>query len=287
MSTTNSAFNVGNATIRQVIETGFSIPQDTLFPGESTGPNAESALHGRPAVSDPVHLSVHTWVVEWHGRTILIDTCIGNCKNRPFSKLFHQLDNPFLQRLAEANVLPGKVDYVLHTHLHTDHVGWNTRFLDGQWRPTFPNAQYVFSGSERDFYATPAGESRRIVFDDSIQPVIEANQAVLIPETGGEFMDGIVFHPTPGHSPGHMAIAVGSGGQEALFTGDLMHSPIQVRNPDWNSVFCLDPDRARASRRWLLDYAAGRDAILFPAHFPKSSAGRVTAGPDGMVWNYV
>lgn len=285
MANQNITFTLGAATIRRVVETSFSLPLATLFPGGLPAPEGGSVPPGQPAASEQVTLSVHTWVVDWHGRTILIDTGIGNGKDRPFSALFHQLDTPFLERLAEIGVVPDTVDYVLHTHLHTDHVGWNTRFLDGRWRPTFPNAKYVFALGERTFYDTPAGAGRRMVFQDSVLPVIEAGQAIVLPETGGEIADGFVFRPSPGHSAGHMTIALQAGGREALFTGDILHHPLQVSHPEWNSVFCLDPVQARASRRRLLDDSAGRDVLLFPAHFPGPSAGRVTSGPDGRVWN--
>jgi glyoxylase-like metal-dependent hydrolase (beta-lactamase superfamily II) len=144
----------------------------------------------------------------------------------------------------------------------------------------------VFPQAERDFFATRAGVNRRMVFEDSVLPVIEANQAVMIPETGGKFLDGIEFHPTPGHSVAHMTISIRSNGDEALFCGDVMHNPLQVYRPDWCSTFALDEARARHSRRWLLNRAAERDALLFTAHFPESSVGRVTRHGDGFAWRY-
>src|SRR5690606_36847774 len=126
------------------------------------------------ASEENLRLSVHTWVARIGGRTILIDTGIGNHKDRPFGAIFHQLDTPFLQRLALVGVSPEDVDLVLNTHLHVDHVGWNTRLQEGRWVPTFPNARYVLPTVEREFYDTDAGASRTIVFEDSVLPVIEA-----------------------------------------------------------------------------------------------------------------
>jgi glyoxylase-like metal-dependent hydrolase (beta-lactamase superfamily II) len=173
------------------------------------------------------------------------------------------------------------------THLHTDHVGWNTLSIGGRWVPTFANATHVFSRAERDFYATPAADSRGIIFEDSVRPVIEAGKAVTIDDQGGPYLDGITFLPTPGHSPGHMSISITSRGEEAIFAGDFAHNPIQVRRPDWNSVFCADPGKAGASRRWLLDYAAQRGATLFTPHFPETSVGTVSRRGDGFEWRYV
>ncbi|MFB9127182.1 MBL fold metallo-hydrolase [Paraburkholderia dipogonis] len=282
---------VGDARITRVSETRFPLAPAVLYP--EWAPSAADELSRRLSKAsldlerNEVMLSVHTWVVQMDGLTVLIDTGIGNFKERPFSKLFHQLDNPYLERLADAGILPTQVDEVLLTHLHADHVGWNTQWLDGRWQPTFPNATYVFPQAEQDFFATPAGDSRRMVFEDSVVPVIESGQAATIPAEGGTWREGIVFHPTPGHSAGHMSISIRSRGEEALFTGDVMHNPIQVYRPEWNSTFCFDAAPARDSRQWALNYAADRNAILFSAHFPQTSAGRVTRAADGFEWAYL
>jgi glyoxylase-like metal-dependent hydrolase (beta-lactamase superfamily II) len=159
--------------------------------------------------------------------------------------------------------------------------------VDGQWAPTFPKAKHVFAESERDFYASPAAASRRMVFEDSVLPIIQTGQAVAIGERGGTYLDGVTFLPTPGHAPGHMAIVVRSAGEEAVFSGDIAHTPYQVEHPEWNSVFCADPEQARSSRRWLLDYAARPNVTLFTAHFPKTSAGKIQRRGDAFAWTYV
>jgi Zn-dependent hydrolases, including glyoxylases len=172
---------------------------------------------------------------------------------------------------------------VLLTHLHVDHVGWNTHLQDGQWVPVFPNATYIFSRKEYDFFATDAGAPRRMVCDDSVQPLVDAGQARMIGAQGGEEIEGIRFLPTPGHSIDHMAIEIESQGETALFSGDVMHSPVQVYRPQWNSMFCLDGARARQSRQWLLERAKGRDAFscAFPGDQRRARAqggGRVRMG---------
>ena len=232
-------------------------------------------------------LNVNVWVVEFYGQVILVDPGIGNDKERPFGRFFHRLQTPFLERLEAASVDPGKVDHVLLTHLHADHVGWNTRLVDNHWVPTFPKAKYVFPQAERDFYSTPASVNRRILFEDGVLPVIEAGQAVTIGDQGGTYLDGIEFLPTPGHSPGHMSISIKSHGEQAIFAGDIAHNPLQVYLPQWNSVFCADPDRARASRLRMLEYAARQEVTLFTPHFPETSAGTVTRRGDGYEWRYV
>jgi glyoxylase-like metal-dependent hydrolase (beta-lactamase superfamily II) len=239
------------------------------------------------ATDTPVALSIHTWLVELDGKRILIDTGIGNDKDRPFSTLFHRLRNPFLERLEAVGADADKIDYVLTTHLHVDHVGWNTHRVAGQWVPTFPKARYAFAQAELDFFATPQGEARRMVFEDSVAPVIAAGQAEVIGLAGGRFLDVFTFHPTNGHSAGHMSIGLEVDSEKALFTGDVMHNPVQVLRPEWNSVFCLEPEVARRSRAWLLAQAAEQDLTLFTAHFPQTSAGKVTRTAHGYDWRYV
>jgi glyoxylase-like metal-dependent hydrolase (beta-lactamase superfamily II) len=281
---------IGHVSITRVTETAFTLPLSFLYPNWRTICRAELGRLLSPATLDvqqeEVMLNVHTWVVRTGGSTLLIDTGIGNGKYRPFNARFDQLQTSFIDRLAQAGVQPHDVDYVLLTHLHADHVGWNTRFVDGRWVPTFTRAKYVFPRAEKDFFATRAGMNRKMVYDDSVLPVIEANQAIMIDETGGAFLDGIEFHPTPGHSVAHMSISIRSNGDEAIFCGDVMHNPLQVYRPDWCSRFALDEARARRSRRWLLDYAAARNALLFTAHFPESSVGRVIRNGDGFAWRY-
>lgn len=286
-------YRIGDATVFRIVETVL----DTLSPArvypcwDAAALDAHASVlrpqRGLDATREHLLLNVNTWVIRFNGKTLLVDTGIGNGKDRPFSPLFHRLDNPYLAKLAAAGIEPQAVDYVLITHLHVDHVGWNTVWNGERWVPTFPNARYVFPAAERAFYETPAANDRRMVFDDSVAPVIAAGLADEIPATATAFLDGIVFHPTPGHSPGHMSIALSSRGEEALFSGDIAHHAIQAYRPDWNSVFCNDAAAARASRRWAFDYAAERDAAVFTAHFPESSAGRISRRGDGYAWEYV
>jgi glyoxylase-like metal-dependent hydrolase (beta-lactamase superfamily II) len=189
-------------------------------------------------------MSIHSWLVETPQYRLLIDTASGNAKDRPFSSLFHQLHSPWLEKLTSTGVHPCDIDYVLHTHLHVDHVGWNTVWSGERWIPAFVNAVHVCSQAEMDFYDSPASASRAMVFEDSIRPVRDAGQLNVIGNHGIEILPGIRFHPTPGHSPGHMSITVESDNQIALFCGDVMHSPLQVISPGWNSMFCGEQSAA-------------------------------------------
>lgn len=291
MSTQTTLYRVGDATITRVTEQTFAIEAARLFPDLDASIWQANASWLRPEHADrsltSAQLSVHTWVIRLDGRVILVDTACGNGKERPFGAIFHQLNTPYLERLAAAGVQPEDVDLVLITHLHVDHVGWNTRLVGGEWVPTFPNARYVFAAAERAYYDTPAAANRMMVFDDSVLPVIRAGLADEVGDEGGTYLPGIRFIPTPGHCAGHMSIEISSQGQRALFWGDVVHHPIQVLRPDWSSSFCADRSQATASRRRIFEYAAEHDVSVFTSHFAGSSAGRI--GRDahgGFFWRF-
>jgi glyoxylase-like metal-dependent hydrolase (beta-lactamase superfamily II) len=277
---------IGDMKITRIEETEFALASARLFPDWDAASGDDLARRVGHA-SDEVPLRTHLWVVEMNGRTIVVDTGIGNGKSRPFSALFDQRDNPVLERLDAAGFDRHKVDYVLLTHLHVDHVGWNTHWENGRWTPVFPNATFVFGERERAFFDTPEGEPRRMVYEDSVRPLIDAGLTREIPDEGATLIEGIRFWPTFGHSAGHMAIEMESNGAVALFSGDVMHSPMQVYRPQWSSMFCLQPERARDARAWLLDRAADRRAAVFSAHFPDTSAGRIERTSDGFAWRYL
>jgi len=216
--------------------------------------------------------SVHSWLIRTPRHTILLDCCAGNHKERPWWPRFHQLETPFLERLRAAGARPGDIDIVLCTHLHADHIGWNTVLKDGRWVPTFPNAKYLFSRIENDFWdpridtALAEDPARRIAYRDSVLPVVEAGQAELVEGTHA-IDDTLLVEPAPGHTPGHVLLKLRAGSAGGVFCGDVLHHPLQVYAPHWNSQFCLLPDEARATRRRVLEHCAEHGALLFPTHF--------------------
>ena len=254
-----------------------------------------------------VFMSVHTWVVRFEGKVILIDTGAGNDKDRPTLKVLDHLHNPYLERLAAIGVQPEDVDYVLLTHIHSDHVGWNTRLDGDRWVPTFPKAIVICSDLEwRYGVALTAGDEERIanvrteagfgppiripvsgVFVDSMLPLEAAGRVQRVPVDGGEILKGIRFLSTPGHSIDHAAISITSQGTEAIFGGDVMHHPFELYEPDLVSVFCEFPDAARRSRRWLARHAAERKAIYFSSHFPFTSVGTITETGENFGWEFI
>ena len=241
-----------------------------------------------PRYYDPAQglfvVSIHSWLIRTPHHTVLIDTCVGNHKERPDFPVFNQLNLPWVERLAAAGVAPEQVDFVMCTHLHVDHVGWNTRLENGRWVPTFPRAKYLFGRQEFEHW-TGAGapEGGRAVIGDSVLPVVEAGLSELV-DDGYCLDDTLTVEPTHGHTAGHVMIRARSGGSTGLFSGDAMHNPIQCCYPDVNSGFCEDAAAARASRRRILEESAERGHLLLPAHFGAPHAGRVRADGDAFRW---
>ncbi|MEO0031720.1 MAG: hypothetical protein RIS94_1478 [Pseudomonadota bacterium] len=235
-------------------------------------------------------LSVHSYVLRVDGLNILVDGCNGNHKSRsvPFAD---NLDMPWLDRLAALGLTPDDIDLVLCTHLHADHVGWNTRLQDGRWVPTFPNARYVFSRKDYDHWKEQTHEAlHREAYLDSVLPVVESGQADLVESdhvVHRAIGDGIWLEDWHGHSPGTVCIHAQRGGGHALFTGDCFHHPVQLVRPDLPFFADEDPELACAQRRRLLETCAGQDIVLFPAHFPGRSAGRVRHDGEAFAFAFV
>jgi glyoxylase-like metal-dependent hydrolase (beta-lactamase superfamily II) len=225
---------------------------------------------------DLVHVAMQTWMLRSAGRTILIDTGVGNDKTRPAVAGWDHLSLGYLDSLAAAGIKPEDVDLVVNTHLHVDHVGWNTRLVDGSWIPTFPNAVYLMPRVDFEYWnpaknPSIAGGVNENVFEDSVIPVYAAGQVTL---WDGEHVidENLRLLAAPGHTPGSSVVVLNSASEKALFAGDLMHTPLQVAHPEINSCFCQDPATAQATRRDLLGWAADNTALVLPAHFCGHSA---------------
>jgi glyoxylase-like metal-dependent hydrolase (beta-lactamase superfamily II) len=308
----DSEFSVGDMSVIKVHEldlNGFAATQ--LLPGLDPMVVAKHPdwIDSRTYDLQTGHvlMSVHTWVVRIEGKVILIDTGAGNDKDRPTLKVLDHLHNPYLERLAAIGVQPEAVDYILLTHIHADHVGWNTRLEGDRWVPTFPNATVICSDLEWRYGASlTAGDEENLakvrreagvglpfripvpgVFLDSMMP-LEADERVRrVRVDGGEILKGIRFLSTPGHSIDHAAISITSQGSEAIFGGDVMHHPLELCEPDLVSMFCEFPQGARRSRRWLARHAAERNALYFSSHFPSTSVGRITKTGENFGWEFV
>ncbi|AXK34227.1 MBL fold metallo-hydrolase [Streptomyces armeniacus] len=277
---------LGDVTVTRVREFYGSteIAPETFFPDirqEEWDENADWMVpHFVDSRTHTVNAAIQTWLLRSEGKNILVDTGVGNHKDRPYAPVWSRLETDFLANLARAGVRPEDVDIVVNTHLHVDHVGWNT-FLDGRtWVPTFPNATYLIPKDDFEFWNPEnghkpvLGRGNQNVFEDSVAPVHAAGQTLLWEE--GHRIDGnLRLDPAPGHTPGSSVLTLDSGGDRAVFVGDMLHTPAQILAPDANSCFCEDPAESRATRRRILGWAADRNALLVPAHLGGHGAAEV------------
>ncbi len=219
-------------------------------------------------------MSVHALVLQSEGRQIVVDTCIGNDKERPIPG-WSQRQGPFLEDLAAAGHPREAIDTVLCTHLHVDHVGWNTMRVDGSWRPTFPNARYLLGRVEWEHWKKEEGdELNGVAIADSVRPVFDAGLVDLV-EMDHRISGEIWLEPTPGHTPGHVSVRISSRGEDAVITGDLMHHPCQMARPQWGSSFDSDADQARETRRAFLERYADGPVLVIGTHFAAPTAVRI------------
>ena len=235
-----------------------------------------------PRLLDPATgrlvFSFHTFVVKTPHHTILIDSCLGNDKERPTRPQFHRMKSPYLADLAQAGVRPEEVDFVMCTHLHWDHVGWNTRLENGRWVPTFPKARYVMARREfshwEEVHKNGEDSPHRLAFEDSVLPVVRTGQAELV---GDDYAleDGLWFEGAPGHTPGNVVIHARSCDDRGIFLGDVLHHQLQLAKPEWSTFACSDRDVSRQTRMRLIEEHAEKGTRLLPAHFPAPTVGRI------------
>ncbi len=225
-------------------------------------------------------MSVHALVIEIGERRVVVDTCIGNDKQRNIPT-WTNLQTSFLQDLADAGYTREGIDTVLCTHLHTDHVGWNTMLVDGEWVPTFPNARYLLGREEWDYWNAQdeRGEMNESVIADSVRPVVDAGLVDLV-EMDHVLCDEVWLEPTPGHTPGHVSVRIESEGERALITGDFVHHPCQMARLDWASSADYDRDQARETRERMFAAEADDDVLIIGTHFATPTAGHIKRDGD-------
>lgn len=282
-------WQLGEIAVSAIVdEDCFDFPLERIFPHGSV-----AALAGETWL-EPDHvdlargmvkLGMHSFLLRTPSLNILVDTCIGAHKQRPAHAAWHQRQSPrFLENLAREGLSPDDIDLVFCSHLHADHVGWNTQLLDGRWVPTFPRARYAISEHEFAEWRRLQAESDIPVnhgaYTDSLLPVVETGQAMFV-SPGDPLVAGLSIVPLAGHTTHHMGLEVSSGGARALFCGDAIHSGVQLVKPRWASAFCAHPEQAVATRLAMLDRVAREGMQLFPAHFRGARALRIAAAGDG------
>ncbi|MGX8904417.1 MBL fold metallo-hydrolase [Streptomyces netropsis] len=283
---------LGAVDITRVVEWHAPVaPTPAIFPGSTPRMWRENESLLVPDFwtpgTDELMANVQTWVLRSEGRTILVDTGIGNDKARPHMPAWSHLRTDFLGQLAAVGVRPEDVDIVVNTHVHSDHVGWNTRLVDGVWVPTFPNATYVIAKADFDYWNPVNNHPKRgslggvgvalaggDMFEDSVAPVHRAGQTLLW-EDEYRIDAHLSLRLAPGHTPGSSVLELASGTERALFIGDLVHSPLQFVEPDCDTCLSEDQEEAIRSRRRILEQAADTRSLVFPAHLPGHGAAEI------------
>lgn len=270
-------WRIGDVTVTKIVEletvggSRFILPDATY---EAVQPISWLCPHFADE-KGKLRMSIHSLVVETPDCTVIVDTCLGNDKKDRRVPTWNDRQGRFLADLAEAGFPREKIDTVLCTHLHVDHVGWNTMLVDGRWKPTFPNARYLFGRLEFEHWRSQTENAHMLpVFADSVAPVVEAGLHELV-EADQRLTPEISLVPTHGHSPGHVSVKISSRGEEALITGDWAHHPCQFARPEWCSTADYDPAAAEVTRRRMLEELAEKPILVIGTHFAGATAGRV------------
>jgi len=285
-----NSITLGDVTVTRITETEAFYPITTLLEPEGGREHWErhsSSLapnHWDPESND-IQARVGSYLLRSAGKNILVDTGGGNGKERPYFPPVAHLDTDYLKDLAHEGVNPEDVDVVVCTHLHLDHVGWNTVLRNREWVPTFPNATYYFTNEDFEFW-NPLNEKKpkgglinQNVYEDSVAPVHNAGQAKLW--SGSLTLDeNLTLVAAPGHTPGSAVVNVSSGADRAILVGDIMHNPVQVMESHWNSCFCENPEQSRSTRQKTLSRAADTNALVFAAHFAGGQAAEIMREGD-------
>ena len=274
-------WQIGAVRVLRVIENEVTIPA-SLFFGDSELPDSADHPWMVPcylAADGRMVFSVHAFIVDDGQRRIIVDTCVGNDKERT-NPFFNRLDGPFLSRLETLGYGVDTIDLVVCTHLHLDHVGWNTRLEDGQWVPTFPNARHLIAAQEWEHSQSVADDPAGPVVADSVAPLFAAGLVDLV-SMDHRISDSVSLVPTPGHTPGHVAVRVQSNGETAVITGDLIHHPVQVITPDLATTLDSDIDMARATRERFVADHIDQPVLVLGTHFSTPAGGHIVSTPAG------
>jgi glyoxylase-like metal-dependent hydrolase (beta-lactamase superfamily II) len=284
-------FKAGSATIHRIIEMECGItPAREFLPNLTQEVLDANRAWMHPAAldaEDRLVLCFQSYVIQTGGKNILVDSCIGNDKDRPLRPLWNKKkDDAFMTGLAAAGLTVNDIDFVLCTHLHVDHIGWNTRLENGRWVPTFPKARYIFSKTELDFWVEAASKGDQPQIVDSVIPIVEAKACDLV-TSDHSLNDLVTLIPTPGHTIDHYAVTIGKGGKDAVFTGDLIHTPLQALHTELSFRMDYNAAQGAATRKKFLETYCDTNTLCCFAHFPSPSKGYVKRWGNGFKCDYV
>jgi glyoxylase-like metal-dependent hydrolase (beta-lactamase superfamily II) len=282
---------VGELKISRALEMLMEFDPYTFFP-ETTREDWEPHHHWlKPDAINPANgmlvLPCQSYIVRTSHHTILIDSCIGNHKERPTRPMWHEkTDNQYMAALREHELRPEDIDYVMCTHMHSDHIGWNTKLVDGRWVPTFPNARYIFSQKELDTWQQSKQQKFSLQpIQDSVLPVIAAGQAQMV-SSDFALDDEVWLEPTAGHTPDHFAVNLASNGERAIMLGDMLHCPVQCKHPEWTVNADFDAEMGKQTRRRMLERLSEEQTFALTSHFPLPSAGHIRRDGDSFTFEY-
>jgi glyoxylase-like metal-dependent hydrolase (beta-lactamase superfamily II) len=275
-------WRIGDVSIMKLVELEVTGGSRFLLP-QATKEEVRPIAWLRPHFADDegrLRMSIHTFLVQTPTRRIVVDTCLGNDKENRRIPHWNNLQTRFLSDMAEAGYPRESIDTVLCTHLHVDHVGWNTMKVGGKWVPTFPKARYLMGRVEYEHWSTnTTREDMKFILADSVTPVLDAGLADLV-ETDYCICEEISLMPTIGHTPGHVSVRISSRGEEALITGDFMHHPCQIARPEWATTADSDPDQGIRTRLSMFEKLAGTPTLVIGTHFSGATAGRIVREGD-------
>lgn len=283
----SSAIELGEIKIRRIVEQeGPFFPVHDFFPKFTPEMMAENSHWLQPRFVDKdgmLVLCIQSYVIETPHHKILVDSCVGNHKPRPLRPFWHMMaSDRYEKNLAAAGVAVEDIDFVMCTHLHVDHVGWNTRLENGRWVPTFPNARYIFSDKELAFWTEREKQNPEAAawITDSVLPVVAAGRVDVV-KSEYAFNDHVQLIPAPGHTIDQFNVLAGKPGNDALVTGDMVHSPVQVRYPEIGMMSDWNSEIAGESRNRIFSRFCDTSTLICTGHFPSPSTGRITRGKDG------
>ncbi|HXZ06987.1 MAG TPA: MBL fold metallo-hydrolase [Paraburkholderia sp.] len=281
-----TAIEIGSVTIQRIVEQeGPFFEALQFFPSLTKELLDENRHWLQPRffdAQDRLMLCIQSYIVKTPHHTIMIDSCVGNQKPRPTRSFWNMMNSDrYEKNLAAEGFSVTDIDFVMCTHLHTDHVGWNTRLENGRWVPTFPKARYVFSDRELAYWTQREKDEPSTCpwITDSVLPIVAADRVDIV-KSAHAFNEFITLIPTPGHTIDHYSVHIGKPGADAVITGDMIHSPLQARYPELGMMSDYDAVQAGRSRRELFGRFCDTSTLMCTAHFPSPSTARVVSEKD-------